>query len=103
MSSDILAEESRAVILGQLASRIRVSGKMIRSAFAIILTIGEGEITRFQMLDDCKQASKFDRDFCLSGAQGWPGPHRHFSIKEVAASFHAQCWTPDTCPTLDAG
>ncbi len=49
---EILASDTRAVILGQLASRVRRTGRVIESAFAIILTISEGRITRFQMLED---------------------------------------------------
>ncbi|MBV8614124.1 MAG: nuclear transport factor 2 family protein [Acetobacteraceae bacterium] len=49
---EILASDTRAVILGRLASRVRRTGKVIETAFAIILTISEGRITRFQMLED---------------------------------------------------
>ncbi len=49
---DILASDSRAVILGELASRVTGSGKVIETPFAIVLTVSGGEITRFLMLED---------------------------------------------------
>jgi ketosteroid isomerase-like protein len=49
---DILASDTRAVMLGRLASRVKRTGRMIATDFAIILTIAEGRITRFQMLED---------------------------------------------------
>jgi ketosteroid isomerase-like protein len=49
---DVLAGNTRAVILGSLASRIKLTGKVIKSDFAIILTVANGEIVHFQMLED---------------------------------------------------
>jgi ketosteroid isomerase-like protein len=49
---DILASDTRAAIVGTLKTRIKASGKVVDSEFAIILTIGDGLITRFQMLED---------------------------------------------------
>jgi uncharacterized protein len=49
---EVVACDARAVILGRLASRVRRIGKVIETAFAIILTISESRITRFQMLED---------------------------------------------------
>ncbi len=49
---DVLASEDRAVIVGELATRIKATGKMIESAFAIILTVSDSKISRFQMLED---------------------------------------------------
>jgi ketosteroid isomerase-like protein len=56
---DILANDARAVIIGELATRIHATGKVIESPFAIILTISGSEIARFQMLED---------SFAVSGA-----------------------------------
>jgi uncharacterized protein len=42
---DVLANDDRAVILGGLSTRIKSTGKIINTAFAIILTIVGGEIT----------------------------------------------------------
>lgn len=49
---DILASEARAVIVGALKTRIKATDKVIDSQFAIILTIADGRIGRFQMLED---------------------------------------------------
>jgi ketosteroid isomerase-like protein len=55
---DILASEGRAAIVGELATRIKSSGKVCTSQFAIILTISGDAITRFQMLEDSFGLSK---------------------------------------------
>ena len=49
---DILASDNRAVILGSLASRLKRTSKIIKTDFAIVLTVANGEIVRFQMLED---------------------------------------------------
>jgi ketosteroid isomerase-like protein len=49
---DILASDKRAVILGSLASKLKRTGKVVTTDFAIILTISNDEIVRFQMLED---------------------------------------------------
>ncbi len=49
---DILASDHRAIILGTLATRIKATGRLIETTFAIILTVGSGLIARFQMLED---------------------------------------------------
>src|ERR1700704_2137162 len=49
---DVLASDDRAVILGSLASRVKRTGKTINTDFAIVLTVANGEIIRFQMLED---------------------------------------------------
>ena len=43
---DILTSDARAVIVGELATRIKATGKVIESAFAIILTVSIGEAIR---------------------------------------------------------
>jgi len=40
------------VILGSLASKLKRTGKVIETDFAIVLTVSNGEIVRFQMLED---------------------------------------------------
>jgi uncharacterized protein len=40
------------VILDSLASKFKRIGKMVKTDFAIVLTVGNGEIVRFQMLED---------------------------------------------------
>jgi ketosteroid isomerase-like protein len=58
---DILVNDDRAVILGELASRINATGRIIETAFALILTVSDGEITRFQMLEDSFAVSRAAR------------------------------------------
>lgn len=57
----ILADDSRAAILGELASKVHATGKIIETAFALILTISSLEITRFQMLEDSFAVSRAAR------------------------------------------
>ena len=56
-----VADESRAVILGILASKVSATGRIIETAFAIILMISDRKITRFQMLEDSFDVSKAAR------------------------------------------
>ena len=49
---DIIAGESRAAIVGALRTRINATDRIAATQFAIILTISEGRISRFQMLED---------------------------------------------------
>ena len=49
---DILASESRAAIVGSLRTRIKSTGKITATQFALILTIADGVVRRFQMLED---------------------------------------------------
>jgi ketosteroid isomerase-like protein len=58
---DILASDSRAAIVGALQTRIKATGKIITTQFAIILTITGDVITRFQMLEDSFDVSKAAR------------------------------------------
>jgi ketosteroid isomerase-like protein len=56
-----LADEDRAVIVGERASRVNTIGRVIESAFALILTVSDGKITRFQMLEDTFAVSRAAR------------------------------------------
>jgi len=56
-----LADDSRAVVIGALATKVLATGKIIETAFAFILTISNLEITRFQMLDDSFAVSRAAR------------------------------------------
>jgi ketosteroid isomerase-like protein len=49
---DILGSDNRVAIIGALETRIKSSGNIMKSQFAIILTIANGNIIRFQMLED---------------------------------------------------
>jgi uncharacterized protein len=57
----ILADEDRAVIFGELASKVNATGKIIESPFALILYVSGGKITRFQMLEDSFAVSQAAR------------------------------------------
>ncbi len=59
---DVLANNDRAVILGGLSSRIKSTGKIIDTAFAMVLTVAGSEITRFVMLEDSFETSRAARD-----------------------------------------
>jgi hypothetical protein len=64
---EVLASDERAVVLGRLASKVRRTSKVVDTAFAIILAISEGRITRFQMLEDSfavSQAAYADERTC---------------------------------------
>jgi ketosteroid isomerase-like protein len=58
---DVLAGERRSVILGTLVSKVRRNGKVIKTDFAIVLTIASGEIVRFQMFEDSFAVSRAAR------------------------------------------
>ena len=58
---DVLASDNRAVIVGKLASRIKASGRVTRSQFAIILTLASGNIVRFQVIEDSFDVSRAAR------------------------------------------
>jgi ketosteroid isomerase-like protein len=58
---DILASASRVAIIGALQTRIKATGKITATQFAIILTIAGDTITRFQMLEDSFDVSKASR------------------------------------------
>jgi ketosteroid isomerase-like protein len=55
---DILGSAERAVLIGELATRIKSSGRVTRSQFAIVLTISGNLITRFQMIEDSFDLSR---------------------------------------------
>lgn len=49
---DVLSSENRAAIIGRLKTRIKATGKTTTSQFALVLTVAEGAVIRFQMLED---------------------------------------------------
>jgi uncharacterized protein len=55
---DILVSEARAVVLGELSATIKRTAKVAKTYFAIILTIVDGQIARFQVLEDSYAASQ---------------------------------------------
>lgn len=48
---DVLASEARAIIVGALSTRIKVTGKIIETPYAIVLTMADALITEFLMLE----------------------------------------------------
>ena len=58
---DILASDSRAAIIGALETKIKATGKITATQFAIILTVKDDLVTRFQMLEDSFDVSKAAR------------------------------------------
>ena len=55
---DILGSANRAAIVGELATRIKSSGRTVNTQFAIVLTISGDVISRFQMLEDSFDLSR---------------------------------------------
>jgi hypothetical protein len=55
---DVLGSPNRAVIVGELGTQIKSSGKTTNTQFAIVLTILGDSITRFQMLEDSFDLSR---------------------------------------------
>lgn len=49
---EVVASEHRAIILGELRSRVTATTKMIDTAFAIVLTFSGDKIASFLMLED---------------------------------------------------
>jgi ketosteroid isomerase-like protein len=48
----ILSADDTVVILGDLASRVKATGKVIETEFAFDITVHDGLITRYRMLED---------------------------------------------------
>ena len=55
---DILSSADRAVIVGEMTASLRSTGKPFSGQFVIVLTIANGEIIRFQMLEDSYAVSR---------------------------------------------
>lgn len=69
---DILANDERAVIVGDLKSRIIRTGKLIETSFAIVLTFAGDKIASYTMLEDSfavSHAVREDGASCLSGTE----------------------------------
>ncbi|WP_416739154.1 nuclear transport factor 2 family protein [Pseudomonas sp. NFX71] len=58
---DILANEHRALILGDLASVVKATGKRIETSFVLVLEVDDGLITSFRMLEDSFTVSQAAR------------------------------------------
>ena len=55
---DVLASEKRAVVIGTLRTRIKATERIAASQFALVLTIADDVVTRFQMLEDSYAVSQ---------------------------------------------
>lgn len=49
---DILANENRAVAIGSLQTKVKETGKVIVSPYALIFSFTGDQVSRFQMLED---------------------------------------------------
>jgi ketosteroid isomerase-like protein len=58
---DMLVSDSRVAVLGELASKFISTGKVGKTSFAIVLTIADGQITHFLMLEDSYSVSQAAR------------------------------------------
>ena len=61
----VITNEERGVILGYLESRVRATSKIIKTSFAIILTVAEDQITSFTMLEDSFAVSSAAKELML--------------------------------------
>lgn len=50
--TDMLTNETRVVVLGELASRVKNTGKLIQTEFAFDFTVEGGQIVRFRLFED---------------------------------------------------
>ena len=58
---DVLASETRAVVVGMLRTRIKATDRIVATQFALVLTIADDLVTRFQMLEDSYAVSQAAR------------------------------------------
>ncbi len=55
---EILSQGNRVVAIGELASRVLRTGKLIKSEFCFDFTVENGEITRFRLFEDSFAVAK---------------------------------------------
>ena len=58
---DILANDERAVIVGELKSRVIRTDKLIETSFSIVLTFADDKIASYTMLEDSYAVSRAAR------------------------------------------
>ena len=58
---DFLSSDTRAAVVGTLTVRVLATGRFIRSPFVILLTVSDGAITQFLMLEDSFAVSRAAR------------------------------------------
>ena len=49
---DIFINDRNAVIAGEFSTRMLRTGKMVNSLFFILMTVGNGQITKYRLLED---------------------------------------------------
>ena len=77
---DVLGSDARAVIVGHLKTRIKATDRVVAGSFAFILTIIDGLILRFQMLENSfavSQAARIKRRL----------PHSRWKRGEWASAY----------------
>ncbi|BES85703.1 hypothetical protein PEC302107_11650 [Pectobacterium araliae] len=55
---EMLAQGNRVVVIGELASRVLRTGKLIESEFCFDFTVENGEIIRFRLFEDSFAVAK---------------------------------------------
>lgn len=55
---DILVKDNRVVAIGELASRVKKTGKLIETEFVFDIRVEDGLITRFRMFEDSHAVSE---------------------------------------------
>lgn len=58
---DIIGNDTTVIILGELGSRLNANENLIETSFAVILTISDGLISHFLMLEDSFAVSQASR------------------------------------------
>ncbi|MDI9219649.1 nuclear transport factor 2 family protein [Pantoea sp. EA-12] len=56
--NDILFKDKRVIAIGQLASRVIKTGKLIETEFVLDMYVEDGLITRFRMFEDSHAVSE---------------------------------------------
>ncbi|GAB3482183.1 nuclear transport factor 2 family protein [Amycolatopsis cihanbeyliensis] len=57
----IIADGPHAVVIGELRSRVRATGRIIESPFAVDITVQDGLITRYVMFEDSWRVAEATR------------------------------------------
>lgn len=55
---DILVKDKRVIAVGELASRVKKTGRLIETEFVLEMMVEEGLITRFRMFEDSYAVSE---------------------------------------------
>ncbi len=56
-----MTDDGRAVAVGELASHVRAAGKLLKTAFALVLTTAKGQLASFHKLEGSFAASQAAR------------------------------------------